>query len=114
MKLVNVTRHPISLANEAGEVIETIAPSGAVALIEMTPGIAAKVPGVAVPVQGPPTIGQIVGLPAPAEGVLYIASLLVAQAAGRSDVVQPGTGPRDNPVRVEGRVVAVRRLVRHH
>src|SRR5690606_38988985 len=113
MKLMNVTKHPISLANEAGEIIATLPPSGIEARVAVTPGAPEAIDGIPVPVMGLPTYGEVVDLPPPEEGVLYIASLIVCQRAGRADVVQPGTGPGDHPVREGGNVVAVRRLVSH-
>jgi hypothetical protein len=72
-----------------------------------------------VPVYSAPTHGAIVGLPPPREDVefrvLYVASLLVAQAAaiaGRTDVVSPGTGPGDGAIRgSDGQIEAVTRLI---
>jgi hypothetical protein len=114
MKLVNLTKHPISLANEAGEIITTIAPSGVEARVAMTPGAPEILDGIPVPVMGPPSFGEVIGLPAPRDGVLYICSFPVCGAARRTDVVQPGTGPADGPIRNDrGHVVAVTRLVRH-
>ena len=53
--------------------------------------------------------GDVTGLPAPADGVLYIVSALVltaAKAAGRTDCVAPATGHPDC-VRNEGFIVSV-------
>jgi hypothetical protein len=52
--------------------------------------------------------GQIENLPEPTDGVIYITSSLVAQAAQRVDVVSPDTGP--TAIRENGQIVAVRGL----
>lgn len=53
-----------------------------------------------------PTLGEITGLPPSREGVIYVASALVAEAAHRRDVFSPGELIRDE----EGRVVGARGL----
>lgn len=50
--------------------------------------------------------GDIVGLPDPQDGVVYIVSALVAQAADRSDVVSPATGHPD-AIRENGQIISV-------
>lgn len=53
--------------------------------------------------------GDIVGLPDPQDGVVYVVSMLVASRAGRADVFGPDSGPtaiRD----ASGQIVAVRNL----
>lgn len=54
--------------------------------------------------------GEITGLPEPQDGVVYVVSMLVAQRAGRADVLSPDSGP--TAIRENGQVVAVRNLVR--
>lgn len=55
--------------------------------------------------------GEITGLPEPVDGVVYVVSMLVAQRAGRPDVLSPDSGP--TAIRENGQVVAVRNLVRY-
>ena len=55
--------------------------------------------------------GEVTGLPEPQEGVIYIVSALVAQAAKRSDVVSPATG-HPACVRNNGQIVSVPGFVR--
>ena len=55
--------------------------------------------------------GEVTGLPAPQDGVLYIVSALVAQAAKRPDVVSPASGHPD-VVRNNGQIVSVPGFVR--
>lgn len=112
MKLVNVTPHEIVIRPTDGQEIR-LPPSGTVARVDTVQQDA----GLAIVDDALITIvstrfGNIVDLPPPEEGVLYVASTLVAQAAaerGRRDVVAPDTGP--TAIRDEaGRIVAVRRL----
>jgi len=53
--------------------------------------------------------GQVVGLPEPVEGVVYLVSRGVFEATDRLDVVAPDTG---TAIRKEGRIQAVTRLIR--
>jgi hypothetical protein len=56
--------------------------------------------------------GEVTGLPAPKEdGVIYIVSVLVAQAAKRPDVVSPASG-HPNVVRNNGQIISVPGFVR--
>ena len=106
--LVNLTPHDIVLC----------APSGNVTIERE--GIVARVQGgrrglinyaehdMPVFVEAP---GEVVNLPPPLKGVTYIVSGAVLAAlpeARWQDVVAPGTGPDDNPIRDEkGNIVAV-------
>lgn len=70
-----------------------------------------------VPIFSAPNFTCIENLPVPEEGKIFIVSGFVAaamRAAGmdRPDVVVPGTGPKDNCIRENGRIVAVTRFVR--
>ena len=53
-------------------------------------------------------MGGIIGLPAPAEGVVYLVGAMVADAACRADVVGPRTDA--TAIRKDGQVWAVRGL----
>lgn len=95
MNLVNLTPHAINLHGNDDNVI-TIQPCGEVARLSVTretrsPVVAA---GVTLPVCRP-TLGEIKGLPDPRDGVLYVVSALVAEAAKRQDVMSPGELIRD-------------------
>lgn len=106
MELVNLTPHPISLADAAGEISATFPPSGEVARISTSQEVVMQLSGAEV---RRTVFGALEGLPAPQEGVVYLASSLVAQQAakeGRVDVVAPDTGP--TAIRKDGQVVAVR------
>lgn len=112
-RLVNLTPHAIVLRpSEGADVV--IPPSGGVARVKSVPGGARNVEGIPVPVASPQVWGEIEGLPAPQEGVMYIVSAIVLGRlqGARPDVVGPGTGPQDGAVRDDaGRVIAVTRLV---
>jgi hypothetical protein len=102
--LVNLTPHVIVLRTAAGDI--PIEPT-VVARVASKPGKLVE-EGLPIPVKEPDTFGEVQGLPPPAEGVYYIVSAVVgAQCAGRRDVLVPGTGPGDNPIRENGQVVAI-------
>ncbi len=100
MQHINLTPHAVVLNN--GRIFP---PSGAVARVTANytsfdaNGIAEV------------KFGEVTGLPAPVTGTLYIVSGLVAQAAGRSDVVSPATG-HPACVRKDGQVVSVPGFIR--
>jgi hypothetical protein len=99
-KFVNLTPHTINLTNGAA-----YAASGQVARVSSSHtqfdenGVASI------------EWGEVTGLPAPQDGVLYIVSALVAQAAKRPDVVSPASGHPD-VVRVNGQIISVPGFVR--
>lgn len=109
MRLVNVTPHKICI--HLGRVDDlTFEPSGDVARVALVTSDGDPLFGI--PVVESRT-GEIVGLPSPEAGVVYIASMPTAQAAaalGRTDVVCPDTGA--TCIRENGLVVAVTRLQR--
>lgn len=103
MQIVNLTPHAISTADQDGNILATYDPSGSLARCAVSSEMVATVDGVAIKRA---VFGEVTGIPAPQDGVLYLTSTLVAQAAKRADVVSPDTGP--TAVRKEGQVVAVR------
>ena len=102
-KIVNLTPHAITLVGEDGSVIATFPPSGVVARVATSTEVVGSLMGA--PVKHT-IFGEVEGIPAPQEGTVYLVSTLVAQAAKRSDVVSPDTGP--TAVRENGQVVGVR------
>lgn len=111
--IINLTPHPIALADADGEIIRTIAPSGTVARVATVPHTTdGEIAGV--PVLSPVRYGAVEGLPAPRKGATYLVSgLVAAHVSGREDVYSPGTAPAHKPVRdPRGRIVAVRCLIR--
>jgi len=94
MKLVNLTQHTITLHGVGGAI--TVPPSGAIARLAVTRVSLAPVlvDGITLEVNRP-TIGAVTGLPPPDDGVVYIASAMVAEAVRRRDVLSPGELVRD-------------------
>ena len=107
--LINATPHVITLVSRQGvkqdnkrqflaetvEVIREIPSSGILPRVSMSNEDAGEIDGI--PIQSV-LYGDIQGLPEPQEGVYYIVSGLVAQAAskiGRKDCLAPGALVRD-------------------
>ena len=117
IRLVNLTPHKVVVRTENGDVVYE--PSGQVARVSTSEQYLMEVPdskgnyvGVYLYEQ---TFGDIEGLPEPEEGVLYIVSLPVREAAkekGRTDVISPDTSPAGVIRDEQGRIVAVKRFVR--
>lgn len=102
--LRNLTPHAISLVIPSGDVF-TVEPSGAVARCQTVQTPAGELSGV-------PLVhveyGEVTGLPAPADGTLYIVSALVRSALPeRLDLASPGDLVRDGL----GNVLGCRNLV---
>ena len=112
--LINLTPHDIVLRSPEG--IDTVIhKSGTEARVPTVPGVQHDIEGVPCAVFDSDALGDVAGLPAPAEGVFYLVSGLVgaALAGKRSDLLVPGTAPADSPIRNEkGWIVAVTRLKR--
>lgn len=112
--IINLTPHDITLRSPEGT--DTVVPkSGTEARVPTTPGARNDLDGVPCAVFDADAIGDVTGLPAEAEGVLYLVSGLVgaALAGKRNDLLVPGTAPADNPIRNDkGWIVAVTRLKR--
>lgn len=101
---VNLTPHPIRLND--GRVFE---PSGSIARVSQT---LSKFDENGIAVQ---EFGEVTGLPAPRDGVMYIVSAMVlsrAQAEGRVDVVAPATGHKDCVRDEKGFIVSVPGFIR--
>lgn len=130
----NMTPHAVTLRNPKGEdtILAPYAPKGQEARVANAPGEALAeqpFPDV-VMVHAPDVVGEVVGLPDPEPGVVYIVSALVGEALTKSanrigyraDVVTLGTGPQDGAIREPaklpdgapnprgGQIVAVTRL----
>lgn len=109
-QIKNLTPHAITLVQ--GDTQVTIQPSGTVARVSTLTGSKLE-SDLLVELWSSSTLGEVVDLPSPEEGVILLVSSLVAGAAKREDVYSPGTGPNDGAVRNEkGHVVGVTRLVR--
>lgn len=102
------------IKNYMPHTLNIVDPSGKEIAIESSGAARCAVKNVVVgEVDGVPVVsaeyGEITGLPEPQDGVVYIVSMLVAQRAGRADVLSPDSGP--SAIRENGQVVAVRNLV---
>lgn len=112
MQLVNLTPHPLKFVTLQGVV--DLQQSGQIARVRTSVEEAGNAAGIPVFTS---SFGQVEGLPAPQPDTIYIVSSLVQQAlrangVDRPDVLSPGTGPNDSPIRENGQIVAVTRLVR--
>lgn len=110
---INLTPHDIVMRLSNGK--DLIIPrSGQVARLKTLQAVEQPW-GEDMPAVATSTLKGIEGLPDPEEGVIYVTSTLVAQAAaryGRRDVVSPDTGP-ESAIRDEsGQIIAVQRLQR--
>jgi len=108
MKLVNLTPHDVVVRLENSE--EKVYPSEGNARVSTRSEVVGMVDGIDIVAQ---SYGDIDGLPAPQDGVLYIVSLVVRMAAqqqGRDDVISPDTSPEGAIRDDAGRIVAVRRF----
>lgn len=104
MKFINLTPHAITDALTGA----SFPPSGEVARVAATFTPAGEAGGVQLFRR---TFGEVAGLPAPQDGVLFIVSALVADAAkGRTDLVSPGELVRNadgQPIGCKGFVVGI-------
>jgi hypothetical protein len=122
--LVNLTPHQVTF--QAPDGTRTTLDPRADAKGDPNPARVSQAPGPmlgyinGIPTYGPSAMGAVVGLPDPAEGTVYVVSIMVRQALGvtrTADVVAPGTGPMDRPIRFPpghpqaGHIDAVTRFV---
>jgi len=107
--LVNLTPDNLNLRTEGGSEIEIVT-SGQVARVNSTPGGQIGLLD-GIPLYESPHWGEVEGIPAPEPGKMFIVSALVAARVSRTDVVSPGTGPQDGAIRIDGRIVAITRLI---
>ena len=99
-KFVNLTPHAITLRRSDSPVGEAFPASGTVARCAVEKVQIGEIDGT--PVYRS-LFGDVVGLPEPVEGTVYIVSQLVAQAArNRSDLVFPDSLVRDEDGRIIG------------
>ena len=104
IKIVNLTPHKITFVTDKGDL--SVKPSGSVARVSSetkeTGCIYVSTFGLRVPVTAT-VYGEVEGLPAPAKGVIYIVSSLVAQRVpDREDVFIPNESVRDENGRIIG------------
>lgn len=103
MVIINLTPHTITIVGQDGKILRSFPPSGNIARVSTIQKDAGTIAGVPVKLQ---TYGAVQGLPAPQDGVVYIVSSIVAQAAdGRDDLIIPDTA---NAIRDDqGRIIGV-------
>jgi hypothetical protein len=97
-KLVNLTTHAIKIARPEGAI--EIPPSGRIARARTIRKIIAfvEIDGIRVPINKT-TFAELIDLPEPEPGALYIISIVALEAAlklGRTDVVSPDEIVRGN------------------
>lgn len=108
IKLVNKTPHPVTLVLEDGARIslEPVLPTPRVSSSSVKTASYTITDGEGtehVITREAPTFGEIVDLPEPEEGVIYVVSMLVAaRAANRIDLVSPGRQIRNDAGQVIG------------
>ena len=104
MTIINLTPHAINVVTPEG--MTTFPASGQVARCATTTVAAGEAGGIPLTRT---TFGEVIGLPAPVEGVLYVVSALVRGAVpNRADVASPGElvrGADGQPVGCKGLVV---------
>ena len=106
-KLINLTPHDLIIFKDGSKTI--IPASGKVARVSSVDTPRGDIDGIPVVARG---FGDVVDLPAPQDGVIYIVSVMVlsALAGKRDDVVAPDTGAgavRDD----SGRIVGVKGFI---
>ena len=108
MELINKTPHPVVLVLEDGAKItlEPVMPTPRVSSSSVVTATYTITDGNGIEheiVREAPVFGEVVDLPEPQEGVLYVVSMLVAaRAVGRNDLVSPGRQLRNEAGQVIG------------
>ena len=105
LKLKNCTPHVIRLKDPSTGLMDHLEPCGLVPRLQVKQVDESKKAGFPL---FRTVVGDVEGLPDPEDGVMFITSTMVAQAAKRPDIVAPDTGP--TAIREDGQVVAVTRF----
>lgn len=103
-KIVNLTPHEINFIGADNQIALTVPPSGIVARACSTRHVdgAVNIDGVNIPINRT-CFGNIVSLPEPEEGTIYIVSSITAQACPeREDVYIVDESVRDSAGRIVG------------
>jgi len=101
--LINTTPHPVHVLNRDGEVVLTIPAAPQPLRLEERVEALGDLAGVPLVKK---TLAADISLPEPQDGVYYIVSLAVAQAARRPDLLVPDDLVRDD----QGRILGCRRF----
>ena len=97
----------LALHDEEGKTITNIPPHGMIARVTTTQIFVGQIQGFPV---FRTEFGGVVGMPDPINGTVYITSSIVAQYAGRDDVVSPNTSGKFAVRGNEGNIVGCRAL----
>jgi hypothetical protein len=112
MKFVNLTPHTLTVVDDSGNTVLSVAPSGSVARVSTQQTVVGNVAGIDVVRT---VFGDVDGLPAPQPDTVYIVSTLVLQSLkangiDRGDVVAPDTSPASVVRNADGQIIGVRRF----
>lgn len=108
VKLINKTPHPVTLVleNDAKITLAPVLPTPRVSSSSVVTATYTITDGNGIEheiVREAPVFGEVVDLPEPQEGVLYVVSMLVAaRASNRTDLVSPGRQLRNEAGQVIG------------
>jgi len=102
-RIINLTPHPVTVVSQDGGTAHVFMPSGTVPRCREDVVIIGDLDGIPLVRK---SLGQVENLPDPQEGVYYIVSLAVAQAARRPDLLVPDDMVRDE----QGRILGCRRF----
>lgn len=111
LRIINLTPHEITIVDANGRRLDIVSHGAARAVITEF-----ECPPLGdIPVISSPVVGELIGMPGPMEGIVFIVSREVLNhpdVAGRDDVFAPATRPRHGPFHDQmGRVIGVTRLV---
>jgi len=107
MNIVNCTPHPVVWVREDGAK-QVFEPSGTVPRLETVTEEAGTIDNIPL-VRN--TLGKVVDLPEPVNGIVYIVSFLVCQACpDRTDLIAPDTTPASVVRDENGRIIGVKRF----
>lgn len=107
-QIINLTPHTIKVVNADNEVIREYPASGTLARVATIAKVVDTIDGI--PVMET-TFGDVTGLPDFQEGIVYLVSLVVAQAVNRRDLICPDTGP--TAYRENGLIVGIRNFTQY-
>lgn len=100
MEIRNLTPHAITFVTDAGDIIKVVEPSGIVARVSAKTVVTGEIAGIPTTAT---VYGEVVDLPAPEAGVIYVVSSLVAsRVPERDDVYIPAESVRDSAGRIVG------------
>ena len=104
MKIMNLTPHRIDFVTADGSPLMSIEPSGIIARVSVKTETIGEVAGIPVTKS---VYSDVVDLPAPQDGTIYVVSSLVAQrCVGRNDIFIPNESVRDS----EGKIIGCKSL----